>query len=57
MTTIEELIDLIICDLTIGFSLPKTLPDTEIRRFIETRAMKYFYQEYHYATSNILCYT
>lgn len=51
--TIEEIIDTVICDLTVGFSLPKTLPDTEIRRFIETRAMKYFYQEYHYATSKI----
>ena len=51
--TIEELLDLVISDLTIGFSLPKTLPDTEIRRFIETRAMKYFYQEYHYATSKV----
>ena len=53
MTTIEELVDLVVSDLTVGWSLPKTLPDTEIRRFIETRAMKYFYQEYHYATSKI----
>lgn len=49
--SIEELIDFVQNDITIGCSLPKTLPDTEIRRFIETRAKEWFYQNYQYAVS------
>jgi hypothetical protein len=40
-------------DVTIGQSLPKTLPDSEIRRFVETRAAKWFYQNYQYACSKL----
>ena len=43
---IEELIDFVQQDITVGCALPKTLPDTEIRRFAETRALKWFYQNY-----------
>lgn len=50
---IEELIDFVQQDITIGCSVPKTLPDTEIRRFVETRASKWFYQNYQYAVSKI----
>jgi hypothetical protein len=50
---IEELIDFVQQDITVGCSLPKTLPDTEIRRFVETRASKWFYQNYQYAVSKV----
>lgn len=53
---IEELIDFVQQELTVGCALPKTLPDTEIRRFIETRAMKWFYQNYQYAVSKVYYY-
>jgi hypothetical protein len=49
--SIEELIDFVQNDITIGCSLPKVLPDTEIRRFVETRAKEWFYQNYQYAVS------
>jgi hypothetical protein len=49
--SIEELIDFVQNDITIGCSLPKILPDTEIRRFVETRAKEWFYQNYQYAVS------
>lgn len=53
---IEELIDFVQQDLTVGCALPKTLPDTEIRRFVETRAVKWFYQNYQYAVSKVYYY-
>ena len=54
--TIDELIDFIQQDLTVGCALPKVLPDTEIRRFIETRAIKWFWQNYMYAVSKVYYY-
>ena len=53
MLTIEEFIDLIQQELTIGCSLTKTLPDSEIRRFVETIGSKWFYQNYQYALSKM----
>lgn len=50
---IEELVDYVQNELTVGCALPKTLPDTEIRRFAETRASKWFYQNYQYAVSKV----
>ena len=50
---IEELVDYVQNELTVGCALPKTLPDTEIRRFAETRAAKWFYQNYQYAVSKV----
>lgn len=50
---IEELIDFVQNDITVGCALPKTLPDSEIRRFVETRALKWFYQNYQYAVSKV----
>lgn len=50
---IEELVDFVQNEITVGCSLPKTLPDTEIRRFAETRATKWFYQNYQYAVSKV----
>lgn len=50
---IEELVDFVQNDITIGCALPKTIPDTEIRRFIETRALPWFYQNYQYAVSKM----
>jgi hypothetical protein len=47
--TIEELIDLIQNDITIGCTLPRNLPDREVRRIIETKAMPWFYRNYYYA--------
>lgn len=49
MYTVEELIDVISADLTISCSLPKLLPDVEIRRIIENMALPYFYRSYPYA--------
>ena len=51
--TIEEVIDLVQNDITIGCSLPKTLPDSEIRRIIETKALPYFYRNYQYAVQKM----
>lgn len=47
--TIEEFVDFVSNELTISCSLPKTLPDAEIRRIVETKAMPYFYRNYQYA--------
>lgn len=54
--TIEELIDIVQMEITFGCTLPKTLPDTEIRRFIETRGAKWFYRNYQYAVSKMYYY-
>ncbi len=51
--TIEELIDMVQNDITIGCTLPKVLPDSEIRRFVETRAVHWFRQNYQYAVSRM----
>ena len=51
--TIEELIDFVQNDLTIGCALPRQLPDTEIRRIIETRALPWFYRSYQYAVQKM----
>jgi len=53
---IEELVDYVQQDITVGCALPKTIPDTEIRRFAETRATKWFYQNYQYAVSKLYYY-
>jgi hypothetical protein len=51
--TIEELVDLVQNDITVGCALPKNLPDTEVRRIVETKALPYFYRRYNYATQKI----
>jgi hypothetical protein len=51
--SIEEFIDIIQTDVTIGGALPKNLPDHAIRQFIETRALPWFYQNYQYAVSKM----
>ena len=51
--TIDELIDLVQNELTISCSLPKTLPDVNIRQIIETRALPWFYRNYQYAVQKI----
>jgi len=51
--TIEELIDFVQNEITIGCALPKHLPDTEVRRIIEKRALPYFYRKYQYAVQKI----
>jgi hypothetical protein len=51
--TIEELIDRVQNEITIGCSLPKTLPDSEVRRIIEQRAMPWFYRKYQYAVQKM----
>lgn len=51
--TIEELIDIIQLELTVGSALPKTLADADIRRIIETRAMPWFYKNWFYAVQKI----
>lgn len=51
--TIEELIDLVQNELTISCSLPRSLPDTNIRQIIESRAMPWFYRNYQYAVQKM----
>ena len=51
--TIEEFIDIVQNDITVGCSLPKNVPDSEIRRIVETKAMPYFYRKYQYAVQKI----
>lgn len=51
--TIEEFIDFVQNEITIGCSLPKVLPDSEIRRIVETRALPYFYRRYQYAVQKM----
>ena len=51
--TVEELIDLVQLELTISGALPRTLPDTNIRQIIETRALPYFYRWYQFAVQKM----
>jgi hypothetical protein len=51
--SIEEFIDIVQTDVTIGGALPKNLPDHSIRQFIETRALPWFYQNFQYAVSKM----
>jgi len=51
--SLEEFIDFVQSDVTVGGALPKNLPDHSIRQFIETRAMPWFYQNYQYAVSKM----
>lgn len=51
--TVEEFIDFIQSDVTVGGALPKNLPDHSIRQFIETRALPWFYQNYQFAVSKM----
>ena len=51
--SIDEFIDSINTELTIGCSLPKTLPDAMIRQIIEKRAMPWFYRSYQYAVQKM----
>ena len=51
--SIEEFIDFVQTDVTVGGALPKNLPDHSIRQFIETRALPWFHQNYQYAVSKM----
>lgn len=51
--TVEEFIDFVQTDVTVGGALPKNLPDHSIRQFIETRALPWFYQNYQFAVSKM----
>lgn len=51
--TIEEFVDFVQNEITVGCSLPKILPDSEIRRIIETRALPYFYRRYQFAVQKM----
>ena len=51
--TIEEFIDSINTELTIGCALPKSLPDTMIRQIVEKRALPWFYRSYQYAVQKM----
>ncbi len=54
--TIEEFVDLVQNEITVGCALPKTLPDSEIRRIVETKALPYFYRNYQYAVQKMYFY-
>ncbi len=51
--SVDEFIDFVQTDVTVGGTLPKNLPDHAIRQFIETRALPWFYQNYQYAVSKM----
>ena len=51
--SVEEFIDIIQTDVTVGGALPKNLPDHAIRQFIETRALPWFYQNFQFAVSKM----
>jgi hypothetical protein len=51
--TIEEFIDFVQSDVTVGGALPKNIPDHSIRQFVETRALPWFHQNYQYAVSKM----
>ena len=51
--TIDEFIDSINTELTIGCALPKTLPDAMIRQIVEKRALPWFYRSYQYAVQKM----
>jgi hypothetical protein len=51
--SMTEFIDFIQSDVTVGGALPKNLPDQSIQQFVETRAAKWFYQNYQYAVSKM----
>ena len=51
--TIEEFIDFVQNEITVGCALPKNLPDSEIRRIVETKAMPYFYRRYQFAVQKL----
>lgn len=54
--TIDELIDLIDQELTIGGSFTRILPLTEIRRLIETKAQDEFYRAHPFSTQKAYYY-
>lgn len=51
--TIDEFIDLIQNEISISCSLPKTLPDVNLRQIVETRALPWFYRNYQFAVQKI----
>ena len=51
--TIEEFTDFVQNELTINCSLPKTLPNENIRQIIETRALPWFYRWYQGAVQKL----
>jgi hypothetical protein len=51
--TIEELVDSVQTELTISCSLPKSLPDAQIRQIIEKRSLPWFYRNYQYAVQKM----
>jgi len=51
--SLEEFIDFVQSDVTVGGALPKNLPDHAIRQFIETRALPWFYQNYQFSVSKM----
>lgn len=54
--TIEELIDSIQQELTVGCRLPRILDPIEIRRIVEKRSEPYFYKNYSYAVQKTYYY-
>lgn len=51
--TMEEFVDMVQMELTIGCSLPQELPNSEIQRYAETIAAKWFYRNYQYAATKV----
>ncbi len=54
--TIEEFIDQINIEMTVGCGLPKTLPDTAIHQIIEARALPWFYRNHLGAVQKVYFY-
>jgi hypothetical protein len=51
--TLDEMIDFVQNEITIGCLLPKTLPDSEIVRIVQKKAEPYFYRKYQYAVQKM----
>ena len=47
--TIDQLVDIVQADLSIGGLFPKILPDLEIIRLVKEEALEWFYKNYQYA--------
>lgn len=53
---LEELVDFVHQELTVGCMLPAILPEAEIKRLIQQRALPYFYKNYSQAVTKVYYY-
>ena len=46
---LEQLIDIVQADLTFSGTLPKVIPDKEVKRIVKEHCLEYFYKNYQFA--------